>query len=41
MGFVQGAVNTCKPFAAAKEEYYRTLGYGDEDQADVINDAVP
>lgn len=33
-------MNDCKPFAAAKEEYYRTFGYGEEDQTDVIQDAL-
>ncbi|KAJ5573767.1 uncharacterized protein N7459_008194 [Penicillium hispanicum] len=35
-----GDVNMCKPFEAAKEEYYKTFGYSDEDQVDVINDAL-
>ncbi|KAJ5689277.1 hypothetical protein N7462_003669 [Penicillium macrosclerotiorum] len=35
-----GAVNTCKPFAQAKEEYYRSFGFQDESQADYINDVL-
>lgn len=36
------SVNSCKPFEKAKEEYYRTFGYGKgvEDPTDVIMDAV-
>lgn len=33
-------VGACKPFADAKEAYYRSFGYGQESQADYINDAV-
>ncbi|KAJ5995639.1 hypothetical protein N7481_002616 [Penicillium waksmanii] len=33
-----GAVNSCKSFEKAKEEYYRSFGFGEEDTVDVIND---
>ncbi|KAJ5099652.1 hypothetical protein N7532_006653 [Penicillium argentinense] len=33
-------IDKCKPFALAKEEYYRTFGYGQESQVDLINDVV-
>ncbi|KAJ5191572.1 uncharacterized protein N7498_010557 [Penicillium cinerascens] len=34
------SVGACKPFAEAKEAYYRSFGYGQESQVDYINDAV-
>ncbi|KAJ5908556.1 hypothetical protein N7495_001238 [Penicillium taxi] len=39
---LNNALNACKPFERAKEEYYRTFGYGanDESQANYIMDAV-
>lgn len=33
-------MNQCKPFEKAKTEYYKSFGYDDESQVDVINDAV-
>ena len=36
----QGGLNQCKPFGAVKKEYYKSFGYGQESQVDVINDAV-
>ncbi|OQD73409.1 hypothetical protein PENDEC_c015G00849 [Penicillium decumbens] len=33
-------IGLCKPFAVAKEEYYKSFGYGQESQVDYINDAV-
>lgn len=36
----QGSLNQCKPFEKAKTEYYKSFGYDEESQVDVINDAV-
>ncbi|KAJ5379488.1 hypothetical protein N7509_012607 [Penicillium cosmopolitanum] len=35
-----GAVNSCKLFEKAKEDYYRSFGFGEEDQVELINDVL-
>ncbi|KAJ5134501.1 hypothetical protein N7448_000479 [Penicillium atrosanguineum] len=34
------SIGQCKPFAEAKEAYYRSFGYGQESQTDYILDAI-